>query len=217
MTLSEIANYCAKVVGLTDNLTVQQAKDFCRARWKMIWDSANWRQGRQEVLGIVPAGTEEVVLPDVVELVLAARINAQPDGSGTGGFDLAPGSDLSALRTDPGGYNAAGATVAFSPTSRDAEGRARIRLHRPAAQDTELLLICKTKCPELAGDDDRPLLAGVDQALCAFTLADLYRWMRAFSKADAMLAEGGVHLTKMVELETNQAAQVARFIPEDYS
>lgn len=205
MNLLEIATHCAETIGLTDNLTITQAKKFARLRWKMICDQVNWRQLRREVLGSVPANTEEVVLPDDVELVLGVRIG--------GNRELLPSSDLSQLAMDPAGFGASGATLSFSPGPKNTAGRATIRLHRPLSQDTQVLLLCKLKCPALDNDSDTPLIAGVAQCLCAFTLVDLYRWMRQFSKAEAMTQEATAHLARMVDLETSQAATVARFIP----
>jgi hypothetical protein len=207
MTLLDIANYACEITGLTDEASVAQAKRFCRARWRMVWDSANWRQGRVELLGTVPAGSEEVALPEGVQLVLAVRAN---------GRELPPGDDLAALRVDAGGYAEAGRMVAFSPGPRDAGGRATIRLHRPPDAGTELLIVCKRVCPPLEADGDAPAIPGAAQALCDYTTADMLKWVRQYARAGQWLQEGGVHLQKMVELETAQAGVVARFIPGEW-
>lgn len=206
MTLQEIADYAASSVGFADATTVAQAKSFARLRWKMIWDAANWRQGRYEVQGTVAANTEEVVMPTEVETVLAVRLADR---------ELLPSDDLVEIQSDPAGLGTPGDTLAFSPTSRDEDGNARIRLHRPLKTTQTLTIICKRKCPELVNDTDRPLIPGVDQCLVAFTLGDLYRWSRQLTRAQACYQEATTHLEMMKKLEVEQAASVIRIVPWD--
>lgn len=205
MTLLEIATFCAETLGMTDNLTIEQAKKFARARWKMVWDAANWKQAHLEVLDTVPAGVEEVELPAEAAFVTGVRI--------AGNRELLPSDATTQLAVDPMGFGNGGPTYAFSPMPKSDTGAARIRLHRKLDQAQELLVICKRKCPELAADGDTPLIAGIDQCLIAFTLGDLYRWLRAFPKANELYSEATAHLMQMKQIETVQTAQTVRLIP----
>jgi len=205
MTLDEIANFCAETLGMTDNLTVAYAKRRAQARWKIIWNTANWKQAYHEVIGQVPANTEEVELPPEVELVTAVRIN--------GDRELLPSSQQTQIMVDPAGFGNTGHTYAFSPVARSSAGAARIRLHRPFERETELLLICKRKCVELTAGTDVPLIPGADECIVAFTHGDLYRWQRQFSKANEMFQEARALLAQMIVIETVQAAQTVRLVP----
>jgi hypothetical protein len=205
MTLAEIANFCAETLGMPETQTIAQAKKFAQARWKMIWDFADWKQAHHEVIAPVPAATEEVELPVEVELVKAVRIG--------GNRELLPSSQITQIGIDPAGFGNSGPTYAFSPVARSDAGAVRIRLHRPLSEEQELLFLCKRKCAELAADTDKPLIPGVDQCLIAFTLGDLYRWQRQHTKAAELYQEAQAHLQQMVRLETIQTAQTVRFVP----
>lgn len=208
MNLLEIATYAAQIVGMTDDVTIEQARTFTRARWGMIWDAANWRQAQMEVAGSVPAGTEDVLLPADVELVLAVRAR--------GNAELLPDTAQAQMSVDPAGFGQSGETWAFSAGPRDATtGQARIRLHRAPARDTALLLLCKRKCPALLADTDSPLIPGAGETLSAFVQADLLRWTRQYTKASEMMGEARELLTNMRAMETQQAAGIVRIVPMD--
>jgi hypothetical protein len=206
MTLLEIATFCAESIGMDDPLTIATAKKYARHRWKMMWDNADWKQGYHEVIGEVPANTEEVELPVEVELVKAVRI--------AGNRELLPSSQITQIGNDPAGFGNTGPTYAFSPVARSEAGAVRIRLHRPLSQAQQLLFICKKKCEELAADSSKPSIPGCDQTLIAFVQGDLYRWpLRQHSKSKELQAEAMAHLEKMKEIETIQTAQTVRFVP----
>lgn len=205
MTLLEIAAFCADTLGMPDATTVAQAKKFAQARWKMIWDFADWKQAHYEVINDVPANTEEVEMPIDVELVKAVRLGTDRE--------LLPSSQITQIGIDPAGIGQAGQTYAFSPVARTDAGAVCIRLHRPLQQAANMLFLTKRKCVELTTDESRPLIPGADQCLVAFTLGDLYRWQRQHSKAAELFQEAQAHLQGMVRLETIQTAQSVRFVP----
>ena len=207
MTLAQYKAYCAAKLGLSDSVTLAQAGEFVKARWRMIWNSQLWRQTRYYDTVAVPAGTQEITLTSPIDFILAARWN--------GITNLAAVLDLSVLATNPAAWDGTGTPIAFVPLAQDATGQTRLRLLQRPQQDGTLLLAGKRKCIELVLETDSPILPGVDETLVAFVMADLYQYLRQFAKAQACQQEGTALLQKMVEIETSQASEVRQIIPEE--
>lgn len=204
MTLAQIATYCTNKLGITDTVTVALAKDFVQQRWRMLWNAYGWRQARHQQALTVSAGTQDVTLDSAFEFVTAARWAANQE--------LLPVNDLSALSTNPVGYDQQGTVASFTQLPRDSSGNVVIRLFSTPAETKALLVIGKRKVTDL-GDSDSPTLIGAAEALCAYTMADLYQWQRQLGKAQAFLEEASALFAKMVEIETSQTGELRRIIP----
>ncbi len=205
MNLGEIKAFTASKLGLTDNLTKDQAGAFAKARWQMIWNYALWRQTRHSDTIAVPSGQQEITLPAEFELALLARYGASRE--------LIGALDLSVFQGDPAGWDIPGYVAGFSPMARTADGLARIRLNRVTTEASPLLVIGKRTCIDLLVDTDRTLISGADECLTAMVMGDLYQWMRQFTKADKFFAEADSLLQKMVEIEKSQTTEISRIIP----
>lgn len=205
MNLGQYKDFCAAKLGLSDSLTKAQAGEFAKARWRMLWDSAMWRQTRHADTVSVAAAVQEVTLPEEFELVHAARWN--------GDRLLTPMLDLSALARNPGAYDTVGPVASFIPVARSPEGRARIRLNQAPQTAGVLFVIGKRKCVDLVNDYDTPLIPGVDNCLIAYVMADLYQWMRQFGKAQLFQQEGDGLLKVMTDLETAQTSELRVITP----
>lgn len=206
MTISEIASYCTDKLGITDSATTTLTKKFVRARWAMLWNSATFRQSRMEQTLSVAAGTQDVTLDPTFEFVTAARWAENQE--------LMPVHDLNALAVNPVGYDQQGTVAGFTQLPKDSSGNARIRLFAIPSETKNLLVIGKAKVPTLA-DGDSPTLIGADEALCAFTMGDLYQWMRQLGKAQAFYGEGAALVQRMMEIETAQTPDNRRIIPQE--
>lgn len=205
LTLLEIATHVCEVTGLTDNLSVEQAKRFVRRRWQMLWDSRTWRQARAVDMLTVTAGEPEVALPVHLELVTAARLGER---------ELIGVRDSEAMQISPAYfYESQNSPVYFLTLPRENSGQLRLRLLPIPRDGGTLTVIGKRVCPELVEDGDRPLLSGSDNALIAYAMGDMFEFMRQFSKAQAKFTEGAAHAANMANLEDAQAAQVVRLIP----
>jgi hypothetical protein len=205
MTLDEIVTYTSSKLGITHAAARAQARLFAQMRHRMLWNEQNFRQTRHQATVPVNAGTQDVTLPAEFEFVTGCRW--------AGRYELLGVSDLGALAANPGGYDAAGPVLAFVPLGKDAAGNAIIRLMQVPQSAGALLVIGKRKCVELVNGTDSPLIPGEDQVLCEFVMADLYEWLRQFGKAQAFLQRAAILLQKMVEIETQQTAEVRRLIP----
>ena len=205
MNLGQLAAFAAAKLGVSNTTTTNLAKDYAKARWRMIWDAANWRQARHKDVVAVSSGTQDVTLPEEFEFAQACRWGDN--------LELLPLNDLAALASNAGGFDAAGPVLSFTLLSKDSDGNARIRLFQVPEEAKNLLVLGKRKCVELASDSDTPLIPGVEQCLLAFVMGDLYQWMRQFAKAEAFFAEAQAHLQKMIEIETAQATELRRIIP----
>lgn len=205
MNLGDLKTFTAAKLGLSDSITQAQAGEFAKARWRMLWNHHLWRQSRILAEVAVSAAQQEVTLPADFELVLAARWNTN-----TG---LAAQLDLSVFSANPASWSAPGPVMGYSPMPRSSAGLVRIRLHQVPEAAGVLLAMGKSVCPELATDLDSPSISGTDECLVAFTMGDLYQWMRQFTKAAAFYQEAQALLAKMVEIETAQTTELRQLIP----
>lgn len=207
MTFYDLGDFCAKAVGIEDNLTRDKAKEFIGLRWKMIWDSRPWKQALVTHTQTVTAGTQEVTLTDPN---LDRMVNARWGGSQA--LDgVAP--DL-AFRTDPRAWDSTGQILGYTERPKAVDGLLVIRLLRAPVETQDLLCLCKRKCPALVNNSDVPLLSGVDQALLAYGQGDLYRWLRQFTKADQLFQEAAQHVATMISIDSDQSANSQRLVPE---
>lgn len=205
MNLGDIKTFTAAKLGLTDSITQTQAGEFAKARWRMIWNHHLWRQSRTLAEVAVPAGQQEVTLPAEFELMLAARWNTT--------VGLSAQLDLSVFSANPASWNAPGPVLGYSPMPRTDTGLVRIRLHQVPQSAGVLLAMGKRTCIALEADTDTPLISGTDECLVAFTMGDLYQWMRQFGKAQQFFQEANALLAKMVEIETAQTTELRQIIP----
>lgn len=207
MTRLEIVTFCAQTVGINDNLTRDQATEFVKLRWKMIWDLRLWKQALVTHTQAVPAESDEITLTDTtLDRMVNARWGADQQLEGIA-------ADL-AFRTDPAAWDTVGPFQAYVERPKDSEGRIVLRLLRKPDQAKDLLCLCKRKCPELTADGTSPQLNGIDQALIAYTTGDLLRWLRQYSKAQVLHQEGRAHIDQMVQIEEQQAAGSQRLTPD---
>lgn len=205
MTKAEIKTYTTTKLGITDATALATADTFAMARWRMIWNAADWRQTRYQQALTVNAGTQDVTLESAFEFAKAYRWGGQ--------FELLPINDTNALALNPAGYDTAGEVSAVIPLGKNSSGDVVLRLVPKPAVTRELLVIGKRKCVELTQDTDSPLIPGVDECLCAFVMGDLYQWIRQMGRAREFFAEGQALLAKMVEIEMQQTPEIRRIIP----
>jgi hypothetical protein len=212
MTLAEIKTFTTSKLGITDSATLAMAELFAKARWRTIWNEADWRQARYQETVAVNAGTQDVTLNARFDTVKACRWAGQNE--------ITSINDISALMMDPVGYDGAGTPVAFVPIGRTLpSGALQVRLIRKPDVAGNLLVIGKRKPVELTtGTPDSDNVAevpipGGSECLCDFTMADLYEWLRQFSKAEWYLKKAAIQLEKMKEIESSQASEIRRLIP----
>lgn len=236
MTLSEIANFvCAKMMD-TEEASVATCKDFINRRYQMIWDSAVWTETLGTVSQPVLINTAEVTIsgnPQVfyyptaasttgtkMDFVVAAKFvpTGEDEGHETMGVDWA-----SFFQIDPGIFENIAARRSFPSNfanlPKDASGNCRIRLIPATSTAGSLFALGKLKLQAL-GDNDSPVLRGVDNALLAFAEGDMYERSRQFSKAQAKFTEAAAQIQIMRDLEKGQQQSVSRIIPvvsDEYS
>lgn len=205
MTLEEIAEYCAAMTGMKDNVTRADALSFAKFRWKMIWGRAFWVQSKMEQPFEVAAEQKEVLLGTEFDFAVAARWGRDRE--------LIVTSDITLLRTAPLALDTTGSVMGFDPLPRTNDG-ARIRLYYlPKTADT-LLVIGKRRCPELDASFE-PNISGGEETLTAFVLGDLQRKRRQYAKANEHYAEATGHLANMLAIEREQAASDMRIVPHE--
>jgi hypothetical protein len=205
MTLAEIKTFTTSKLGITDAAALAQAELFVKHRWRMLWNTALWRQTRWQATVSVAAGTQDVTLPTEFDFVTAMRWAGQQELVGV--------SDLSALASDPAGYDQSGPVLAFIPLAKDTDGNCVVRLLQKPKETKSLLVIGKRKCVELSASTDSPLIPGADQVLCEAVMGDLYEWIRQLSKAQVFFSKATTLIEKMKEIETAQASEIRRIIP----
>jgi hypothetical protein len=91
----------------------------------------------------------------------------------------------------------------------------RLRLFSIPNTTLTLHVLAKKKFEPITFDQEEPAIRNLDNCLIAFAMADMLEMGRQYAKAQAMMSEGGVLLSELAKLETMQAANNTRFIPEN--
>jgi hypothetical protein len=90
----------------------------------------------------------------------------------------------------------------------------RVRLFSRPTNQVTLSVLGKKPFVNLDFQNEVPLIRNLDNCLIAFGLADMLERSRQYQKAQAKLQEAGALLKELAKLETLQAANNQRFMPE---
>lgn len=90
----------------------------------------------------------------------------------------------------------------------------RLRLFSIPNLAITLRVLGKRKLAPLNFDQEEPLIKNLDNCLMAFALGDLWARRRQMGKANMCYQEGAMLLQELAKLETIQAANNSRFIPD---
>lgn len=72
-SLDEITSLVCKKIGKVDTAARNRAKEAIRRRYRMIWDSQNWRESETVATIAITASQQQVIVPHLLERVKAAR------------------------------------------------------------------------------------------------------------------------------------------------
>lgn len=200
-----MVTYVTDKFGITSSATVTRAKGFYDVRYRMIWDRYYWKQTKVSETSTLSANDQDITLTAAIDRVVAVRWNKRR---------LLPVNQEQVFQIDPEAFDSAGEVVGFSELPKDSSGLTRIRLYQIPQEGKELVVLGKAP-PETLNDNETPRLSGIDQALQAYILGDLWQSIRQFTKADKLYAEAEAFLTKMIEIEKEQSAFDSRIIPYD--
>ena len=209
LTLDEIATKACALMGLDDTPSREQAKEFTRKRWKLLWGAELWPQTRMVSALTLVAGADTLALAATMEFATLVR--------GADGTTIPVESEIAAMLSDADAFRANPGTPMFWSGIEPDAGLARIRFSHAPTADTAVTVVGKRTCPDLAADSDKPTIPGADLALLAHTEADLYEWMRQVGKSQTKRQEAVALVQEMRDQALGQAAQISRFIPWDES
>jgi hypothetical protein len=200
-----LVTYVTDKFGDTSTAMVTRAKGFYDARYHMIQDRYFWKQMKDSESQAVVAGTQDITFTSALDLITAVS---------WGGIALSVINQEQVFQIDASAYDADGSPVSFSVLPKTSTGLPRIRLYRTPTVGATIIAIGKAS-PETLTDSQSPRITGIDQALHAYVLGDLWEHRRQFSKRDALFAEAEAFLQKMEDIEREQGADNAQIIPGD--
>jgi len=204
-TRSALVTYVTDKFGDTSTAIVTRAKGFYDARYNMIWDRHFWKQTKVSESQSVSSGTQDITFTSALDLIATVSWDD---------ITLSPINQEQVFQLDAAAYDASGTPVSFSILPKTDAGLPRIRLYRVPTETKTIIAIGKGP-PETLTDSQTPRITGIDQALQAYILGDLWEHKRQFSKRDALFAEAEAFLQKMIDIEEDQGANNARIIPYD--
>ena len=141
-TVSEIATYTTDKLGINDSATVDLAKNFIRARFRMIWDSFYWIESKvAETITLHPASTQIVTFTTAIDKIVAIRWNDRR---------ILPVNEETVFQIDPSAFDNEGETVAFARLPKDGSGQPRIKLFEIPQEAREIVALGKAPVPTLA-------------------------------------------------------------------
>ncbi len=204
MTLDEIATATCLRFVRQDPATRTLAKAYVRQRGDMLWDAHNWRQAQTILTIPVTAGQTEIALGAGILRPLSVRWNTA----------MLTGLDHgTALHLLPETIDSAGTPIGYVELPRDATRGASIRLVQPPAEAGTLLVLAKRRFPGLPTDTSEYLIAGLDAALVAYALGDLWSYEGQEQKAAVKFNEAGQLAQKALDAEVLAGGVRPRLIP----
>ena len=204
-TLQQVADFCSAKFGATDAATVVLAKDFAKARHRVIWDGYFWKETKVSESQALAADIQDVTFSTNIDKVVRIRWDNR---------QLLPVNQEQVFQIDPEAFDTAGEVVAFSELPKSAGGAPKIRLYSIPQDARTITVLGKAPTPTLTDASTSPL-SGVDQCWIAYVNGDLQQWARQFGKANVYFEEARFFYEKMIEIEQEQSAYQAQIIPYD--
>jgi len=207
VTKSNIANYVGEKVHSTDDDSQAVFKTFVDRRYEMIWNAELWRESLGTVSQTVASGVDTVSLSTTMDFPVSAYWDER---------EITPVDYQRVFQMNPALLAETGTPTDFIvlPKVTSASGTySQIKLLRIPDDAKTLLVLGKLYVTEL-GDNDSPMLSGVDNTLVAFVEADALEYLQQYAKAQAKLQEAAAHLQLMRDMEKHQSARVQQLIPD---
>ena len=207
MTKSNIANYVGEKVHSTDDDSQAVFKTFVDRRYEMIWNAELWRESLGTVSQTVASGVDTVSLSTTMDFPVSAYWDER---------EITPVDYQRVFQMNPALLAETGTPTDFIvlPKVTSASGTySQIKLLRIPDDAKTLLVLGKLYVTEL-GDNDSPMLSGVDNTLVAFVEADALEYLQQYAKAQAKLQEAAAHLQLMRDMEKHQSARVQQLVPD---
>lgn len=207
MTKSNIANYVGEKVHSTDDDSQSVFKTFVDRRYEMIWNAELWRESLGTVSQTVASGVDTVSLSTTMDFPVSAYWDER---------EITPVDYQRVFQMNPALLAETGTPTDFIvlPKTTTASGTySQIKLLRIPDNAKTLLVLGKLYVTEL-GDNDSPMLSGVDNTLVAFVEADALEYLQQYAKAQAKLQEAAAHLQLMRDMEKHQSARVQQLVPD---
>jgi hypothetical protein len=111
-------------------------------------------------------------------------------------------------------YTVNGKAMALTFTDTRSPSYQRIQLFSKPTAAFTLSVLGKKKFVPLNFDSEEPAIKNLDNCLIAFACGDMLKRMRQFGKAQVEYQEGAMLLQELAKLETMQAANNSRIIPD---
>jgi hypothetical protein len=207
VTKSNIANYVGEKVHSTDDDSQAVFKTFVDRRYEMIWNAELWRESLGTVSQTVASGVDTVSLSTTMDFPVSAYWDER---------EITPVDYQRVFQMNPALLAETGTPTDFIvlPKVTSASGTySQIKLLRIPDDAKTLLVLGKLYVTEL-GDNDSPMLSGVDNTLVAFVEADALEYLQQYAKAQAKLQEAAAHLQLMRDMEKHQSARVQQLVPD---
>ena len=207
MTKSNIANYVGEKVHSTDDDSQAVFKTFVDRRYEMIWNAELWRESLGTMDTTVTSGNSVVSLSSMMDFPVSAYWDER---------EITPVDYQRVFQINPALLEESGTPTDFIvlPKVTSASGtKSQIKLLRIPDSAKTLLVLGKLYVTEL-GDNDSPMLSGVDNTLVAFVEADALEYLQQYAKAQAKLQEAAAHLQLMRDMEKHQSARVQQLVPD---
>lgn len=228
MTLSEIASFITTKLSDTDSASVAACKSFINRRAQMIWDSGLWTETLGVVTKAVNAQDEVLTLSDTpsitfyqsasapatyLDFPVAMRITKSGESEG---FEMTGHDWQTFFQLDPNAWSNLDSRRAkptnFINLPKDGNGYCRIKPVPVPDTAGTLYVLGKLKWVTL-GDNDTFPLRGADNALLAFSEADMLERARQYGKAQAKTTEGAAHIQIMRDIEKGQQQSITTVTP----
>jgi len=217
MNLTNMANFVCGKVGRTDTESVSSCKQFLGRRYELIYDSQLWRDTMQSATISVPIDTQDVVLPQTIDRIIAVRWSDRA---------LTPVQQEAVYYIDPTLFDKSGTPLSFVIMPRTSAGQSVIRLVQKPSTAKDVTILGKSKVRvvdsdglfqtrSLSQDGDSPILRGIDHGLLAYAEGDMLTRERQYGKAQLVYAEASSTLRVAFNLERGQEASEIQVTPSD--
>lgn len=232
MTLAEIAALVCEKMSDTDGASVSACKTFIKRSYERIYNSALWKETICSVSQAVAAQDASITIssdPDFfyyptsttvattaprLDFVVAVRFTRTGDNNG---FELLHEDWQAFFQYDPSVFNNDSShrdtPRNFTHLPKDSSGNCRVKLIPVPKEAGTLFTLGKLKLANLTNDTDSPTIRGIDNALIAFTEADMLERARRTDEGVAKRQQAVEELSIVHDMEKGQQQNTSRIIP----
>ncbi len=207
MTFDELANFVCGKVNQVDSTSTAICKTFINARYRMIYDTENWKDSIATLASAATIGEPLIDFPGtflerlITIQVLPPNGVSTPFGKTLESVDRQFISESFPALDNPDTTLSQGEPKYYTEFFDQDDSTRKIRVYPTPDKGYIYHLHGKALFVPLSIGADTPILRNIDNCLIAFVQGDMLQRARQYGKAEALFTEAAAHLDLMRKVE----------------